>query len=203
MFAVDAKTVPDRQWVGVESPRWRLGALRPQPFDSQWGAPFGAWQARVPAGQSVETEVAGTFLSIAYVDRPDGGMMGVEVNGKAILRQPTNVPFRTASGEELMLENRKGIGPLPYGLHSVRVAAINGPAALLGLFSYDTRSNRANERILRGTAHPGETVRFSPAFKAMPLVLCTGGLRVSLADVSVTQAKFTGDGPGGYEIVGE
>ena len=74
-------------------------------------------------------------------------------------------------------------------------------SALLGAFSYDTRSNRRQERVLRGTAYPGETLRFSTPFKARPIVLATGGLKIK--GVTPTEAQFAGDGPGGYEVIGE
>jgi len=203
IVAVDTKTALNRQWVGVESPRWRRGELRPRPFQSQWGAPYGCWQVQIPAGQSIEIEAAGTFLSIAYVDQPDGGTLAAQVDDADRLAAPTNVAFRTVAGEELMMENRRGIGPLAYGLHSVRITAAGGPVALLGLFCYDTRSNRANERVLRGTAYPGETLWFSPPFAARPLVFCTGGLRASPAEVTAEQVRFAGQGPGAYQVVGE
>ena len=204
MVAVDAKTAPDRQWFGIESPRWRLGDLRPRPFESQWGAPYGSPQVAVPAGKSVETEVAGTFLSIAYADQPEGGTLCAQVDGKdGALSATANMAFHTAGGEARYIEDRKGTGPFPYGMHSIRITAVNGPVALLGVFSYDTRANRAAERLLRGTACPGESVSFCPPFKARPLVFCTGGLRVLLEGVSAVQVKFGGERPGAYEIVGE
>jgi hypothetical protein len=143
LVAVDAKTVLNRQWAGVEHPRWRLGGLRPRPFASQWGAPFGSWQVIVPAGQSVEIELAGTDFSIAYADQPQGGVMRVEVDGREVLRQPTNEPFTDAAGRRLFMENRRGIRGLPDGLHAIRVTADGGEVLLLGGFSYDTRAARA------------------------------------------------------------
>jgi hypothetical protein len=74
---------------------------------------------------------------------------------------------------------------------------------LLGLFQYDTRSNRDGERVLRGVAYPGEAISFDPPFQARPVVLCAGGLRVVPAGVAPGRVLFAGDGPGGYEIVGE
>jgi hypothetical protein len=203
LVATDAKIVPDRQWIGVESPRWQLAELRPQAFESDWGAPYGTRQVMLPAGKSVTLAAVGTFFSVAYVDRPDGGTLQVQVDGRDALRQPTHTAFRTATGQELWLENRRGMGPLPYGLHTLQVTASDGPLALLGVFSYDTRSNRMNERILRGTAAPGESISFSPPFRATPLVFCTGALSVATADLTPDTAKFSGSGTGSYEIVGE
>lgn len=201
LAAVDAKTAIGRQWIGVESPRWRLGELRPEAFESQWGSPFGARQVSVPAGQSVEIELAGTDFSIAYVDRTDGGLLQVEVDGRRLLETATNVPFETASGESVYLENRRGIRGLPFGVHVLRISAAENAVMLLGAFSYDTRPNRRNERVLRGEAYPGETISFSAPFKARPIVLTTGGLKAEAASASAV--RFAGDGPGGYEIVGE
>lgn len=203
LVAVDAKTVPNRQWIGVESLRWHLGSLRPHAFASEWGAPYGSRQVLIPAGQSVEIELPGTYYSVAYADQPNGGTLRVEVDGRECLSQPTNVAFKNAKGDQLFLENRKGIRQLPYGMHTLRIAAANDPVALLGLFSYDTRANRSHERVLRGTACPGETIEFDPPFAARPLVSCTGGLRAASGDITAARARFGGDGPGGYEAVGE
>jgi hypothetical protein len=203
LVAVDAKSVPGRQWIGVESPRWQLAALRPEPFASQWGAPYGTRQVRIPAGRSVTIELPGTDFSLAYLDQAAGGTLRVAIDGRDTLRQPANVAFTDAGGNPLYMENRRGIRGLPYGLHAIRVTADGGPVALLGIFSYDTRPNRAAERVERGIAHPGETVRFTSPFKARPLVFCTGGLQALSVDITATGVKFSGKGTGGYEIVGE
>jgi hypothetical protein len=137
------------------------------------------------------------------VDRPQGGQLAVEVDGSPALRVATNVPFAAADGRRLFLENRKGTRWFPYGMHVLRVRAVEGPVALLGAFAYDTRSNRSNERVLRGLACPGETVSFTLPFQARPLVFCYGGLQVSPGDVTCREVRFRGTGPGGYEIVGQ
>ncbi|HVW38195.1 MAG TPA: SGNH/GDSL hydrolase family protein [Pirellulales bacterium] len=200
LAAVDAKTALERKWVGVDSPRWRLGGLRPEPFKSDWGAPFGASQVIVPAGQAVEIELAGTDFSMAYADREEGGTLEVEIDGKRLLETATNAPLVTASGEPAYVENRRGVRGLAFGMHTLRIAAAERSVALLGVFSYDTRANRRHERIVRGTAYPGETLKFSTPFKARPIVLTTGGLKA--ARMSAAEVEFTGE-PGGYEIVGE
>lgn len=203
LVAVDCKLAPGRQWVPVSSLRWGLSVLKLEPFASQWGAPYGTQLVLVPAGKTVELELTGTLWSVAYVDRPDGGQLVVEVDGQPALRVPTNVPFTTADGRRLLMENRKATAPFPYGMHLVRVTAADGPVALLGVFAYDTRSNQRNERVLRGTAQPGESLEFSPPFRARPMVLLSGGLRVNGPDLSAERAQFSGTGPGSYEIVGE
>jgi len=202
LVAVDCKLVPGRQWTGVDSPRWQLGGLQPGEFSSSWGAPYGKWQVEIPAGQAVEVELPGTVLSVAYVDRDAGGTLLAEVDGQESLRVATNQPF-LAGGEPLFMENRRGILNLPYGLHRLRAAAVDGPVSLLGAFSYDTRANRANERVVRGTAFPGEVLRFSPPFAARPLVLTSGGLQVASDALGRAEVRFSGTGPGGYEIAGE
>ena len=101
------------------------------------------------------------------------------------------------------MEDRKGIRGLPYGLHLLRVTAAEGPVSLLGIFSYDTRANRTAERVLRGTAYPGERVEFAAPFRARPVVVCTGGLQAAGADVTPEGVRFSGAGVGSYEVVGE
>lgn len=187
----------------ISSPRWSLAGLKPQPFVSEWGGPYGNEQVQIPAGKSVEIELAGTLWSLAYVDQTGGGQLLAEVDGRPALRTPTSVPLVAADGRRLLLENRKGTGRFPYGMYVLRITAAEGPVALLGAFAYDTRSNRANDRVLRGTACPGDTVEFTLPFQARPVVLSTGGLRVGSADLGVGQVRFGGTAPGGYEIVGE
>lgn len=203
LVAADSKIIPDRQWYPVDSPRWNLTKLKVESFESGWGSPYGDKVVQIPAGQWVECEVAGTAVSIAYVDREKGGAAVVEVDGRETLRQPTNVPFATAEGESLYLENRKGILGLRFGVHTVRISAVDGPVSFLGLFSYDTRPSRDGQRVLRGTAWPGETLSFHPPFAARPIVVCTGGLRASSSDVTNAAVRFSGSATGAYEIVGE
>jgi len=203
VIAADCKLILNRQWTGVDSPRWSLGGLKHEAFKSDWGEPCGGHQVRLPAGSSAEIDLAGTDFSIAYAGHPEGGTLVVEVDGREMLRQPANVPFVTAGGESLFMENRRGLCGLPYGAHSIRVTAADGPVALLGVFSYDTRPNRANERVVRGTASPGEVVQFAAPFAARPIVLTTGGLLFQPSDLTPTEIRFRGTGPGGFEIVGE
>ena len=54
-----------------------------------------------------------------------------------------------------------------------------------------------------GYAAPGESVTLTPPYRARPIVTCTGQLTVNPADITPTQVKFSGTGPGGYQIMGE
>jgi len=203
LVAVDSKIIPDRGWHPVDSPRWTLGGLKVEPFESAWGGPYGAKQVQIPAGQSVQTELPGTAISIAYVDRENGGVAAVDVDDRESLRQATNVPFTTADGKSLCMENRRGIRGLPFGMHVVRIRAVDGPVSLLGAFTYDTRPSRDGQRVIRGTAWPGETLSFHPPFGARPVVMCSGELQAATGDVSASAVRFGGRGPGGYEVVGQ
>jgi hypothetical protein len=101
------------------------------------------------------------------------------------------------------MEDRRGLRNVGYGLHHVKIEAVDGPVAVLGLFTYDSRSNRQEERQMVGQALPGEMITLTPAYKARPVVLCTGGLAVKPEDITATSVKFSGTGAGGYQIVGE
>lgn len=81
--------------------------------------------------------------------------------------------------------------------------ALDSPVKVLGVFTYDSRSNRKFERRLAGIAAPGETIEFTLPFKTRPLVICTGGLKVETEDVAIDKVTFSGTGDGTYEIVGE
>lgn len=203
IVAVDAKIVPGRQWTAIDSPRWSLGDLRPEPFASGWGGPYGDRCVVVPQGRSVAIDLPGSAFSIAYADRPDGGTLAVEIDGRRILSQPTDQPFITASGVAVHMENRRGTQPLPHGMHLVRLSAVDRPVVVLGVFAYDVRPSRSGERVFRGQAFPGELVRFEPPFAARPVILCTGGLSAPSAAVGPDAVRFAGTGPGDYEIVGE
>ncbi|MGI5818609.1 MAG: hypothetical protein ACOX9R_10995 [Armatimonadota bacterium] len=200
---VDAKVCPNRRLIGVESLRWDLGGAGVAEFASDWGAPFGDRQAVLPPGASFTLDVVATDISVAYVDAPDAGSLRVSVNGEERLVQPANVAFTDCDGAEHYLENRRGILDLGFGLHRVTLEAVDAPVAILGVFTYDSRSNRDTERRLTGLASPGETVVITPAFRARPLVICNGGLSARYGDTAPDSVTFSGDGPGTYEIVGE
>ncbi len=202
LIAADSKMALNRQWAGVGSPRWKLPA-KPEPFVSEWGGPYGDAAAAVVPAVVASTDFIGTDLSIAYVDAADGGEIIVLVDGREKLRAATNQAFTDADGKTLYMENRKGVTGLGYGWHHVEVKAEGSRVRLLGAFTYDTRSNRQNERLERGTAFAGESISFSAPFKARPWIICHGGLQVRIDDASATAVKFTGGGEGSYELVGE
>jgi hypothetical protein len=144
-----------------------------------------------------------TDLSIAYVDSPKGGTLKVFVDGADALEQATNKPFIDIEKQKHFMENRKGVLNLGFGLHRIKLVAEGSPVKVLGVFTYDSRSNRKFERRLVGIAAPGETVGFSLPFKTRPFVICTGGLKVETEDVSPNKVTFSGETDGTYEIVGE
>lgn len=198
--AADSKAALNRVWHGVESKSWGLSAA--EPFKSGWGAPYGSSKVLLQPGQTASLQFVGTACSVAWVDDPKGGVLNAAVDGKKIWSQPTNVPFQLASGKSTFIENRKGILHLPFGVHQLEVTASNAPVILLGAFSYDTRPNHSAQRTLSGIAYPGDTITFSTPFKATPMVICNGGLKID--SVSPTSVTFlNGDEGGNYQIVGE
>ena len=206
IIAVDCKVCPNRRWIGVESPLWRQNSppLKSVPFESLWGAPYGSNQVVVSPGTAVEIDGMATDVSVAFVDTRKGGSIRVFVDGVERFKEAANRPFVDAQAQEHYIENRKGIRGLPYGLHTVRVEAVERPVPLLGLFLYDARSNRAHERRLTGLAAPGETLVFSAPFQARPRVFCTAPLAVNnTSEIRADRVTFAGTGPGAYEIVGE
>jgi len=127
----------------------------------------------------------------------------VLVDERPQLNQQTNIPYVDCTGKEHYMENRRGILGLRYGLHTVRLEAIERPVTVLGVFAYDSRSNRHGERRLVGYASAGETVTFSPAFAARPVVVCHDGLAAKPEDITASQVTFSGEATGTYEIVGQ
>lgn len=201
--AADCKTCPNRQALLVDNPRWSLGQAKVEAFTSGYGAPYGDKQVLLQPGQAIEIEAVGTDLSVAWVDAATAGTLSVTIDALPAVAIKANMPFKDSKGTELYLENRKGFRGLGYGLHHVKIEATEAPVAVLGLFTYDSRSNREGERQLVGSALPGETITLTPAFRVHPVVTCSGALAVAPGDVSTTQVKFTGSGPGSYQIVGE
>ncbi|MCC7492739.1 MAG: hypothetical protein IT204_10345 [Fimbriimonadaceae bacterium] len=202
LAAVDCKSVLNRQFCSVASARWEKGLLTPTPHASAWGAPYGDQQVLLPVGGTLRLETVGTDLAVAWVDRPDGGTLQVSVDAAPPVAIATNQPF-AAVGGPLFLENRRGLRGLPYGWHALTLTASEAPVAVLGAFSYDTRPNRAAERVQRGFAAPGELVRFEPPFASRPMLRTSGGLQARLADVSASGATFAGTAAGSWEAVGE
>ncbi|MCP3967813.1 MAG: hypothetical protein GY750_15420 [Lentisphaerae bacterium] len=56
---------------------------------------------------------------------------------------------------------------------------------------------------MNALAAPGDIVKFTPKFKATPLVICNGELKVKNSDISKGKVVFSGTGNGSYEVIGE
>ena len=133
---------------------------------------------------------------------PKGGTLSVIVDNQPKVSQPTNLAFVDTDKKANFLENRKGILNLGFGLHKVRLEAKEASVAVLGIFTYDSRSNRNSERRLTGLATGGEILEFTLPFRTRPLVICSGGLSVKKDDISDLKVKFSGTS-GSYEVIGE
>ena len=96
------------------------------------------------------------------------------------------------------MENRKGIIGLPYGVHEITVKAEKAPVKLMGVYSYDLRSNRNSERVVRGFSNGGEYL-FEPQFKATPIIRCYGDLKL----IKATCEKAVFSGKGSFDAIGE
>ena len=140
---------------------------------------------------------------VPHVDGEPFRECNVFIDGDEKLLQPTSVPFLDIEKTAHFMENRKGILGLGFGLHAIRIEAVNAPIAVLGAFTYDSRPNRTFERRMVGRAVAGETLTFSLPFRARPVVLCAGGLEAKPDDTTETSVTFSGRGAGTYEIVGE
>lgn len=138
LVAVDCKVCPKRVFWDAASDRWQ-DAASVVPFDSVWGAPYGTKMFRLPPGGSVTIDVEATDLSVAYLDKPTGGTLHVEVDGRPTWSQPTNVPYQDATGTKWFLENRRGVTGMKHGRHRVSLRSEHGDVWILGLFTYDQR----------------------------------------------------------------
>ena len=199
---VDSKINPNRRTFFIDNPEWNIQGLMIEDFISEWGAPFGSKKLVVEPGKSIEIAVVCTDVSVAYIDIQEGGILDIFTDGRLKLSQPTNIPFIDTDKKADFLENRKGILNLGFGLHNVHLEAREAPVSILGIFTYDSRSNRNSERRLSGMATGGETIEFTLPFKSKPVVICTGGLTVKKEDIYEMKVTFSG-APGNYEIIGE
>ena len=194
----DAKVCPQRQFVCVSSSLWQNRQKETREYASQTGFPYGRRVLLLEAGESVAVNAVGSDFSVVWVDAEGGGDLQAQIDGEEIFTVSSAQAFQFCDGSSLYMENRKGILDFAYGLHTLRFTAQDGPVQLMGLFTYDKRSNRVNERVLRGYASPGALVSFQPPFKAVPLVnsVCP------VEQIDCGQVKF-GDASGFYEIIGE
>jgi hypothetical protein len=88
-------------------------------------------------------------------------------------------------------------------MHKIKVEAVKKPVNVLGVFVYDSRPNREFERHINGIGAAGETVSFTPPFKAPPLIICHDKLKALPSDITPGKVTFSGAGTGIFEIVGE
>lgn len=199
----DCRVCPGRQFFPVDSKLWNLAGKPVTDFASEWGAPYGSKQVVLPTGSVIEIDAAGTDLALAWVDSAQGGSFKVTIDGQERGTVATNAPFKDRAGKEYFLENRQGFRDLGFGLHNVRLEVTAGQVAVLGLFTYDTRSGRVPQRDLTGLAAAGETVTLTPPCRVRPVVTCSGGLTCAPQDVTTSAVKFGGAGTGSYRIEGE
>jgi len=201
--AVDSKVCPNRYFVGVDNKLWNLNSMTVKDFKSKTGSPYGNKVITIPLGKSISLDAVGTDFSIAYIDSEKGGELKVFLDDKEKLQTSTAVPFKFLNGDKWFMENRKGINNLSYGLHKIKIEASKGPINILGLFVYDSRSNKKSERRMNGIVSAGETINFTPAFKARPIVICHGGLKADISNITRDKITFTGSGNGYFEVIGE
>lgn len=138
LSAVDCKVGLNRRFYGVDANGWR-GTQSVKTFKSTWGAPYGEQAFYLMPGETIETDVEATDLSIAWLDRSEGGTLVTLVDGKKVWSQPTNEPFTDSQGRTHFIENRRGVTGLPFGKHRITLQAQDKPVWLLGVFGYDGR----------------------------------------------------------------
>jgi predicted nucleic acid-binding Zn ribbon protein len=83
-------------------------------------------------------------------------------------------------------------------VHTITLKALKAPVTVMGVFSYDMRSNTKTQRVIHGVAADSE-FRFEPAFKAVPVMHCSGTLKIK----SITPQKAVFSGSGHFVATGE
>ncbi len=202
LVAVDSKVCPGRRYFQVDNRLWKNKSPVTE-FKSDWGAPYGNKKIVLNPGEQMTIDVVCTDISVAYVDHIEGGEISLTIDGVEKLLQPTNIPYIDQEENDCYIENRKGVLNLGFGLHAVSITATQAPVTILGLYTYDSRPNRSLERRLSGFASSGETVVFSHPFKARPMIICGNGISIKNDDITNSQATFSGENQGWYEVIGE
>ena len=195
--AVDCKQLLNRSFCGVESNAFE-GLCKAEKYKSATGFPYGKYIATLEPGKSCSITAVGNSFSIVWVDSPDGGTLSANVGSRQAFTVETNKPYSFIDKSRIFMENRKGITGLPYGMYKITLKADKAPVKIMGVYSYDTRSNRSSEKIIRGISYGGEYV-FEDPFKATPVIRCFDGLKM----VSCSAEKAVFSGSGSFEAIGE
>ncbi|QDT41592.1 hypothetical protein Pan241w_16550 [Gimesia alba] len=138
LTTVDCKVGLNRRFYGVDAKGWR-GTSAVKTFKSMWGTPYGEQAFYLTPGEAIEIEVEATDVSIAWLDRVEGGTLVTEVDGKTVWSQPTSEPFMDSQGRKHFIENRRGVTGLPFGKYRIKLQAQEKPVWVLGVFGYDER----------------------------------------------------------------
>ena len=193
---LDAKQILNRHYTGVESALFK--GTKAVPYKSVAGYPYGKYVSVLKPGESCTVDLVGNAFAVAWADMSNGGTLKVEIDGKTAFETATDKPYTLLSKEKIYMENRKGVQGLAYGVHKIKLTALKKSVNVMGVFSYDLRANKNNERTVRGLSAGGE-YKFEPAFKACPVISCTGSLKVVKADKN--SVVFSGKGQ--FEAIGE
>jgi len=140
LVAVDCKIIPTRTWLGVKNQDWKLNQNKVKSFPSLMGAPDGINCVNLLPGASMEVDVFGTDLAVAYADDPQGGRLEIAIDDQPGLIVDANQPYIDTQGNKLYIENRRGIRGLEYKRHHVVLRTLDKPVSILGIYVYDTRS---------------------------------------------------------------
>ena len=194
---MDCKQPLNRYYTGVESKLF-TGIKKVQNYKSRTGFPYGRFVTTLMPGESCKVALPGNAFSVVWVDAVKGGTLQADIDGQKAFEIATNVPFVMQNKERLYIENRKGIQGMPFGIHTITLKAVKAPVMIMGVYAYDTRSVKAWQRVIHGTADNSEFV-FEPAFKAVPLIDCRGTLKLK----SVTREKALFSGSGTFTAAGE
>ena len=195
--AVDCKIILNRSYCGVESKAFK-GINKYEEYNSMTGYPYGRYISVIEPGKECTATLLGNTFSIVWADHQEGGTLTAEVDGKKAFAIETNKPYTFIDKTQLFIENRKGITGMPYGMHKITIKADKAPVKIMGIYSYDIRSNRNAEKVVRDISNGGEYI-FAEPFKAVPLIRCYGDLK--LVSASADKAVFSGSG--NFDAIGE
>lgn len=136
IVASDHKVALRKQFFPAGNDLWQT-PLRSQAYSSEWGYPYGKQLYLLNEGDVLTIEVNAELLSVAWLDREEGGRFEVYIDGQLAWEQDTDQPFVDSEGNPFFMENRRAINGLEKKPHAVQIKTVSGKVSILSIYGYD------------------------------------------------------------------
>lgn len=124
----------------VRKTEWAAKERKPEavlPVESPLGCPYGEYGFLLQPGESISVEVNASMVAPAWLDKEDGGVLVVEVDGEEKASFPTNQPWTSVDGEQAYLPNRRAVQLGKCAKYGITLTAKEAPVFFIALFSYN------------------------------------------------------------------